>query len=66
MDSVFLVTSEYNDACGCHPEYITTKVGAFLTREAAELFIKNAPTTFGSRNINRTLSYEFGEISLLD
>jgi hypothetical protein len=66
MDSVFIITSEYNDSCGCHPEYITSRVGATKTREAAEAYIKNAPTITLSRNISRTLSYDIEEISLLD
>lgn len=65
MDSVFLVTSEYNDACGCHPEYCTAKVGAFLTREAAELFIKNAPQTTMVRNMSKTVTYEIDELYIL-
>lgn len=66
MNSVFVVTSEYNDACNCHPEPVFETIGAFTSELAADAYILNAPNTITVRGIQKSIYYEVKEISIID
>ena len=66
MSTMFLVTSEFNDSCNCHPEYEYERIGLFSSEVKADAWILAAPQTIMSRDISRNLNYNIVEISVID
>lgn len=66
MSTMFLVTSEFNDSCNCHPEYEYERIGLFSSEVKADAWILAAPQTIMSRGISRNLNYNIVEISVID